>query len=161
MADKFIWIDFKPNLPTVQKRYKDLGVQIKSFREPLKRAVQQVVIPSIRKNFDSSGRPSWAPYSDVTISFHQALGEAVPNKLLVKSGSLRRTMGYLNIWSITQDNASLQDLPDSVWYGKIHQSGNANTPARPFIMLQPRDEDDIVEVFDKWLEERISRVWAR
>lgn len=151
-------IDWRPNLPVVAKQYRELGIQVKSFKEPLKRAVKQVVIPSIRTNFDVGGRPSWPPYADSTKEFHEMLGEPLSSSMLVKSGTLRATMGLQSIWTITRDTASIEDLPSAVWYGKLHQGGNKNLPARPFVLLQPKDEEDIREVFDKWLAERIQKV---
>ncbi len=193
-------LTFSPSIGVIARDIDKLGLNIKSFREPLKRAVQQVIIPSIQRNFDAEGRPSWEPYSEGTIEIRDNLGSPVGN-LLYKRGYLKRTMSYLNIWTINNNAAILLDLPPSVWYGKLQQGGfegsgslrsaarsgksvsgalrtamrnaqqarTAGTtvkagarpiPARPFIMLQPKDEDDIVEVFIKWLEERIERDWA-
>jgi phage virion morphogenesis protein len=166
-AQPVLYLDFKPSLKVTAGHYEAVGVEIRSFREPLKRSVQQVIIPSIRKNFDSGGRPGWAPYADITIEFHQELGEAMSQGMLNKTGKLKQTMGYFNIWSVDREKAELRDLPANIWYGKIHQAGYGGRggkyviPARPFVMLQPDDEQKIVEVFDKWLEERINKVWAR
>jgi phage gpG-like protein len=159
-------LDFKPSLRVTAGHYEALGVDIRSFREPLKRSVQKVIIPSIRKNFDSGGRPSWAPYAESTLEFHKMLGEAVSDAMMVKTGKLKQTMGYFNIWSVDKEKAELRDLPQRVWYGKVHQSGYGGRagkgiiPARPFVMLQPDDEEKIVKVFDEWLEERILKVWS-
>lgn len=152
-------IDFKPNLSVVQAHYRELGIQIKSFKEPLRRAVKQVIIPSIRTNFDVGGRPAWAPYADSTLDFHDMLNEAMSQSMLVKSGALRQTMGYLNIWTFTKEEAFIDGLPSNVWYGKLHQQGFNKIPARPFIMLQSKDEQDIERIFEKWLEERIEKAW--
>jgi len=164
-AKPVLTLDFKPSLRITAGHYEAVGVSIRSFREPLKRAIQKVIIPSIRANFDSGGRPAWEPYADSTREFHESLGIAMSQSLLVKSGALRRTMGYFNIWTVDKEKAELNDLPQNVWYGKVHQagyggrSGKGLIPARPFVMLQPGDEDKIVEVFEKWLDERIEKYW--
>jgi phage gpG-like protein len=93
----------------------------------------------------------------------------------------------MNIWSIDSERALISDLPDSVWYGKVHQAGygggsgqktvrikNISTglwdtfteagseagsgeiPARPFVVLQPQDIENIERVFSDWLGERIA-----
>jgi phage gpG-like protein len=158
-AQPVLTLDFKPSLRIVATRIDKLGLDIRSFKVPLKRCVKDVIIPSIRKNFDAGGRPSWAPYSEVTVAMHEDLKEAMSSGMLVKSGKLRATMGFQNIWTITKDEAYLADIPANVWYGKLHQSGGLNLPARPFVMLQPGDAEDIVNVFDKWLDERIDAAW--
>jgi phage gpG-like protein len=35
-------------------------------------------------------------------------------------------MQQLNIWTITTDKASIQTLPDKIWYGYVHQAGTGN-----------------------------------
>ena len=170
---------FEPSIGIMARRIDKLGLDIRSFREPLRRAVKQVVIPSIRTNFDVGGRPSWAPLSPRTLE--QKRGR----QKLVESGKLRRVMGYLKIWDIDRDRAMITDLPQEVWYGKLHQGGfggatitspgvvnpltgrrgpsitefasgeGYSVPARPFIMIQPEDEPQIERVFEEWLQERI------
>src|SRR5690606_29929622 len=80
---------FSPTIGIVAKNVDKLGLDIRSFREPLKRAIQQVVIPSIRTNFDSGGRPAWEPLSEATLRWRQArgIGGTAP---LIATGALRR-----------------------------------------------------------------------
>jgi phage gpG-like protein len=111
-----IAFDFAPSIGILARDIDKMGVDIRSFREPLMRAIKEVMIPSIRKNFDVGGRPSWEPLSEVTI-------ERGGDQLLVRSGKLRRVMGQINIWDVTAESATIKDLPDHVWYGKIHQGG--------------------------------------
>jgi phage gpG-like protein len=160
-------LEFKPELHVIQKDLKDLGADIRSFKEPLKRCIQQVVIPSIRANFDAGGRPTWAPYAASTIEFHEMLGTDLSPSMLVKSGALKRTATQLNIWTITKDQAKFSGLPANVWYGNLHQTGGKGgkgprgiIPARPFIMFQDEDGDKITQVFAKWLDERIAKQWG-
>lgn len=163
-AEPVLTLTFTPSLRIVAARIDKLGLDIRSFRVPLKRCVKDVIIPSIQQNFEVGGRPTWAPYADVTTEIHQEMGEDLGD-MLVKSGKLKQTMSYQNLWTITKDEASLDDLPPNVWYGKIHQAGyggkggKGSIPARPFVMLQEDDEQKIVDVFDKWLVERIEAAW--
>lgn len=160
-------LEFKPSLSVIKKDLNDLGTDIRSFHEPLKRCVQQVMIPSIRANFDAQGRPPWAPYAASTVEFHEMLGRSMSTSLLNKTGALRRTATTLTVWSIGQDEAKFNGLPGSVWYGNLHQSGGHGgkqagkgiIPARPFVMYQDEDGDKIVEVFARWLDERIAKRW--
>jgi len=114
---------FVPSIAITAARIDKLGMDIRSFREPLTRSVKRVMGPSFRKNFDAGGRPdSWEPLSDATLEVRQRLGRN-GSGILVLTGALRRVMGQLNIWRITRTSALILDLPQSVWYGAIHQAG--------------------------------------
>lgn len=148
---------FKPSIGIQAARLEKFGMDIRSFKEPLKRSIQQVLAPSFRKNFDMEGRPdAWAPLADYTV---EARGSAGP--ILNRSGLLKRTIQQLNIWSIDTQKAAILDLPAKVWYGKLHQGGYKGTgaatfsfPPRPFVLIQDEDYDAIEAVFLKWLQER-------
>lgn len=164
---------FLPSLGIIAAQVEKLGLDIRSFREPLKRSIQQVLAPSFRTNFEVGGRPSWEPLAPYTIQ--KKGGNTRP---LIRSGKLMRVIQQLNIWTITPNAASLQDLPEAVWYGKVHQAGIgtgfsttirnaearrqargslANIPQRQFVMIQDQDIEAIDEVFSKWLMERMIR----
>jgi phage gpG-like protein len=186
-------ITFSPTIGIAAGRINKFGMNIKSFREPLKRSIQQVIIPSIRRNFDEGGRPAWVPLADATIDLRMSLHGSSGGGPLVRSGELRRTMSQFNIWDVNDQRAILAHLPSKVWYGAIHQAGygrmakrtskskirdyltslvdraedegskglNVNIPARPFVVLQENDLDDIYQVFGDWLEERWADAWPR
>lgn len=163
---------FEPSIGIMARRVNKLGGSFRSFREPLKQAVQQVVIPSIRTNFAKSGRPRWINDTEATWS-QKHTGE----KILIRSGALMKTMGYLNIWHIDSEKAMITDLPQAVWYGKLHQAGHGGhlafhdpikgatvnigedgaIPARPFVMLQEEDLPKIDEVFNRWVGRKVSQ----
>lgn len=179
-------LHFQPSVGILARRFDKLGADIRSFREPLKRAVKEVVIPSIKANFDAEGRPGWAQLSEQTVTRR---GSAHP--ILRRSGRLRRVATQLNIWTIDREKALIADLPDSVWYGKVHQAGfgshdvqedfaypgghlgtpvsqglknlgeAGSIPPRPFVMLQPEDLNAIDQVFLDWLDERIAAAGLR
>lgn len=203
LREGIVSFEFKPTLGILARDVDKLGIDIRSFREPLTRAVKQVMIPSIKKNFDAQGRPGWEPLAEDTLVLRDRLGQTGP--ILNRTGLLKRNMSYQTMWSITQEYAIIKDLPDRVWYGKVHQEGvnsmktrmkneiqkaakkgfkmspgtaaknvqkqldadilsgkagkhsTSNIPARPFVMFQEQDYDDIEEVFGKWLQERIDR----
>lgn len=111
--------EFQPSLGIVAKAVDRWAIDIRSFREPLKRSIQQVMIPSFKKNFATGGRPPWEGLSENTIKKRNF--SAWP--ILVRSGALRRGVTTLKIWSITPASATIKDLPDRIWYGKVHQGG--------------------------------------
>jgi phage gpG-like protein len=212
MDEGIMQFDFQPSVGISARAIDRLGMDIRSFREPLKRAVQRVMAPSFQKNFDEEGRPDeWADLSDATLEIRERMGDR-GDQILNRSGALRRVAGQLNIWTITQETATVRDLPERVWYGKLHQAGyegsggsslwksgggkladrvkrfdgNAKAavqdlddeitvalrggrsgggrqrvvpeiPARPFILIQEDDYDDVERVFVEWLQERAAR----
>jgi phage gpG-like protein len=119
--------DFTPTLGIKAAEFDALDVDIRSFREPLKRSIQSVIAPSIGRNFLASGRPtSWAPLSDMTIPVKTKANPKFPvTDPLLRSGLLMKTMQQLNIWTITSTQAEIRSLPDKIWYGNVHQSGTA------------------------------------
>lgn len=176
-------IHFEPAMVISARKVDKLGLSIRSFREPLKKSIQKVIIPSIRKNFDAGGRdPRWVRLSPDTRRQKAFYGYS--DKPLIRTGALRQQMGYLNIWTIDTEKAFIRDLPASIWYGKVHQagatfraasskstgvaattylgrslgSGHGETgviPARPFVVLRRMDEIQIQKIFNDWLGKKI------
>jgi phage gpG-like protein len=164
-------LHFEPSVGILARKVDKLGIDIRSFRAPLRRAIKFVMIPSIRRNFDEGGRPAWQPLAEETILRKRS------EHPLIASGSLRRVMGYINTWHIDSEKAMITDLPSRVWYGKVHQAGwgqaemfrdpvtgrNVNVgdvgaiPARPFAVVQSEDIDNIERIFDEWLAERMIK----
>jgi phage gpG-like protein len=176
-----VTLNFEPSVGILARKIDKLGLNLKSFKEPLRESVKDVVIPSIRLNFDRGGRPKWRALSANTLA-HKAKEGAGGRGILIRSGALRRQMGYLNTWTINSEAAMITDLPDAVWYGKVHQAGYGGTtsftvkntatgqsetfteeadsdglsiPARPFVVLQRGDITKIHKVFDRWLGRKI------
>jgi phage gpG-like protein len=168
-----IQLAFEPSVAILAARVDKFGADIRSFREPLRQAVKDVMIPSMQRNFDAGGRPRWVRLTKATIA--QKGGNAAPLK---RSGSLQRNMGFMSIWTFTRTQAYIADLPQRIWYGKVHQSGGKGThegffdpvlkrtvnigdsgaiPARPFIMIQRQDEIRIEALFKRWVAMRIRR----
>jgi phage gpG-like protein len=164
-------IDFTPTVGVIAADLNRLGIDIRSYREPLSRVVRQVMIPSIKANFDAEGRPDkWAELSEFAIDRR---GSAHP--ILQVTGRLYQAAQQLNNWVLDQTQAVFTSLPDAAWYGALHQNGyssagifkrgtrpqgaqNAIVPARPFIMFQDADEEKIDEVFADWFMERARAV---
>jgi phage gpG-like protein len=150
-------IDMQPNGIVLYALFSAAGDALSDFREPLTDSVKTVMMPSIRENFRAQGRPSWAPLSEATISRRQAEGSGVTGRILSKSTRLLRRATSFKIWNVTSTEASVEGLGDDVWYGMIHQNGNATTPQREFIMVQPEDEEAIGRVFDKWVDSTLTK----
>ena len=178
--------DFQPSLALSARQFDKLDVDIRSFREPLKRSIQRVIAPSIGQNFIAHGRPEgWVPYADATVEMkmRDPKNKFGPEDILRRSGLLWKTMQQYNIWTVTQTQAAILSLPSKIWYGGLHQAGfgvtaahvqpakgmflspeelrasaanKVSIPARPFAMFQNQDLDRVQEVFADWLQERVD-----
>jgi phage gpG-like protein len=158
-----------------------LAMDIRSFRVPLRRAVEQVMIPSIRTNFDVGGRPRWQPLAQGTVDNRH--GSAEP--ILIRTGRLKRTATQKNMWkyyttsigsSVSAVEFDEDQLKRRVPYGIFHQYGavgwrNAvdrmvlqaggipgppswELPSRMFVTMRPEDQVEIHSIFYAWLVER-------
>jgi len=111
--------DFQPAPGIVAKDIDRLGIDIRSFREPLVKAIRTVMMPSIRKNFQVGGRPEpWQALAAYTVAKRSATGP-----ILVRSGNLARAASSFAIWSIGETSAAIKSMPSNVWYGNLHQAG--------------------------------------
>lgn len=113
--------EFKPSIGILARGIDKLGIDIRSFREPLMRSIKLVMIPSFLENFQSQGRPSWEPMAEATEMLREREGTSGP--LLNRTGRLKRVAQQQNIWTVTTESASIRDLPQKVWYGKVQQDG--------------------------------------
>jgi phage gpG-like protein len=95
--------EFKPSLGIVTK------------------SIEDVMTISILENFMSGGRPPWDSLAPTTVAKRQK--ENAGTMILVRSGSLAEVASSKGIWSIGKTTATIRDLPEKVWYGKIHQGG--------------------------------------
>ncbi len=114
------------NARIVSRKLKRAARNAERMRDAF-REVGEVVLRSVRKNFDVGGRPQkWAKRST------SYKGRRASNKLLIDTGRL--------INSITYDAfSSYVDVGTNVVYAATHQYGRDAIPARPFLMLQDED----------------------
>jgi phage gpG-like protein len=121
-----VQLDFLPSIGIMAAQVDKLGLDIRAFKEPLTRAVKQVMIPSIRANFASEGRPSWEPLAEQTLAAREYLGYG-DGPILYRTGNLAKRATQFNIWTINPVAASVQRLPADVFYGGIMQAGAEGT----------------------------------
>ena len=151
---------FDPTPVILMAAFGALAKQLRSYKKPLETAIRDVMVPSIKKNFDMEGRPRWVPLSQSTLDTKIAHGERF-TRILQSSGALLRSATQTNIWKIDAraGEAYIPDLPDDVWYGRVHQLGAKRglspTPERPFLVIQPEDANKIEKVFEDWIKTRL------
>jgi phage gpG-like protein len=130
--------------------------QFGNMTEPLTKSVREVVTPSIIKNFASGGRPDWVPLSQSRIE--QRLRSSNPSlRVLIDTEKLALAATSKFIWRISPTQADMDALDNIVPYAKFHQAGTKNMPQRQFALLQARDVDQIVDIFDKWIESMTNK----
>lgn len=158
-----VTITVEPLPALMADQFDTLGVNVRSYREPLKRSIQEVLAPSFVRNFDTAGRGAWQPLVDATIKHKKSKGQ--PSSPLIATGKLRRVAGQFNLWTIDgpKGEAKIDGLPSHVSYGINHQlgwtpkgMGAVEVDPRPWAVVHKDDADDIEEVFFKWIEERID-----
>lgn len=111
--------EFQPSIGILARNIDKLGTDIRSFREPLTRAVKEVMIPSFRQNFEQEGRPDhWAELAPYTVQVRHS-----SHPILVRTGRLKKTATSFSIWEISQNGAVITSLGSKAWYGTIMQAG--------------------------------------
>jgi len=134
-----IKFEIRPSVGIVAKDIDRLGIDIRSFKEPLTRAVKQVVIPSIKKNFAQGGRPAWEPLAEGTIKRRGY--SAWP--MLKVSGTLQKRATQFNIWDIGLTSATVRSLPEDAFYGVYHQAGSSGTLASQLLKTRPGSKEHL------------------
>jgi phage gpG-like protein len=143
-------ITFEPPAAFVEMNYAELGLRLRSFREPLTQSVREVASPAFVRHFDVEG-PGWAPLKDRTVLTR---GEAHP--ILNRTGLLKTVAGQLNLWDIDAEDASVANLPRAT-YGAYHQFGTQEMVAREWAYLDEDDLEKIEGVFYDWIDNKLEQ----
>jgi phage virion morphogenesis protein len=121
------------------------GVRIKVDARRLRRALReagrdmgdawaeigQLILTSVIRNFDAGGRPQrWAPLK------HRS------GKPLIDTGRLRNSI-------TARSDSDSAEVGTNVIYAATHQFGRGAIPARPFLVLQDEDEDEIGRIIGR------------
>jgi phage gpG-like protein len=117
--------EFQPSLGIVAKRLTQFGEEFSDMRDPLKKSIKDVMTISILENFISGGRPDWEELAYDTLKRRAKEGSGT--MILVRTGNLAEVASSEGVWSVGKQSATIRDLPDRVWYGKIHQAGLAGS----------------------------------
>lgn len=147
---KSIKWDVRPSVGIVARDVDRLAMDIRSFRAPLAAVVRQVMIPSIRSNFSSEGRPKWQQLAESTIVARKGAAHPVLNR----TGNLARRARQFSIWSIGETSATIRSLPADAFYGVYHQAGasretggGSNTNTEAMSHLGVKAGNDLIKKF--------------
>lgn len=129
------------------RRVGRLATDLKQTEKPLK-AAGVLILGSIEKNFQAGGRP--ARWQKLAPNTKRRRGKKSSAKILVDTGRLK------NSHSMKLTTAGVL-VGTNVVYAKRHHfgypggsgRGRSKTPARPFLMLQEEDIDNIGKIFKR------------
>jgi phage gpG-like protein len=153
-------VELLPSTFIVVSEFELMALKFTNFKEPLTKAIKEIVIPSIAKNFEEEGRPEhWAELADFTLTRREEEGYG-SGPILERSGKLKRAAQAFARWKITMTEASFASFAPSQWYGYLMQEGSdavgSNVPARPFMLMQEEDVDEIEKLFGDWMKKIFS-----
>ena len=153
--------NFSPSIFAIQRGIRE-ALNLRYIGKPLWETIDQVFIPSIKKNFDKQGRPlKWRPLSPVTKQFRSKQGYG-PGPILDRSGRLKRAAQAKARWSVdpTKGQAVYGNFPGNVWYAELQQAGYfpRNIAARPFAVIQEQDTIDMEQIFRQFISKKLDKL---
>lgn len=161
-------IEFVPPLERIQEDLAEIDRDLSNMRTPLRESVRSVVIPSIDTNFQAGGRPTWQSLSPETVN--RRLRQGTGTRVLQETGKLRAAATQFSRWEIGTQEARISNWPANVHTRAAVAEGGASRagytrsvtiPARPFLMIQPEDADNVEEIFLDWMERVARGHWSR
>lgn len=123
-----------------------VAAQVDNFRPLLNEIAEEVVSPSVKKNFTAGGRPSWSALAPSTLASKVRRGHS--SRILVATGALEAAASDVSNYVITKDE--LRASPGSIPYWGFHQTGEG-LPQRTIMMLQAQDRTKINTLFAKFI----------
>ena len=163
-------IKINTNAPLVAQRLVLFSSRLRHWTVPLK-VFGRVLVRSVTENFEAEGRPkAWKPLAESTL-----FGRLGGGSLIGKKGrELTRAQKRLSNVKILQDTGLLKNSaraevtgntlrvgpsgPAAI-YAAIHQFGGkagrgrkVTIPARPFLVVQPEDETELLDLIRRQIE---------
>lgn len=115
---------------------------------PLMKNIGEVALQSVQENFEVGGRPAWQPLAPATV---KAKGHSKP---LIASGILKNvvmkasaTEVVVGVQPAAQAYAAIQHFG-----GRAGRNHRVTIPARPYMLLQPEDLQEIDDLVQSWPE---------
>lgn len=131
------------------------GFKARDLRDPLRKSLNEVVVPAIREQILSQGARSGDPYEGLNDDYEEekmdAVGFTIP--ILVRSGQMLQDLTADTATRVFMDHAWYR--PDND-YAHWHQTGGyveGRPPQRVILDLIPEDYEEIQSIFNAWLAE--------
>lgn len=104
--------------------------------KPFFKAAGLVIMESVNRNFEEGGRPKWKPLAPATIKRRRGSGDPQP---LRDTGLLMTSIGK-------GSHGVMQTAKDHLLIGTNRPGAAVNQETRPFMMLQPADEETLLKL---------------
>lgn len=133
---------------------------LRSLRDPLEEAVDEVLRPGVETAFARQG-PGWEALKPATIRIRESEGFSA-GPILTKTGNLRSVATSKGIWEFhgqTYASAFVADLPGAE-YGEYHQTGTDHMPERPFMNISEGQMNQIKNIFERFISVNASKYVA-
>ncbi len=146
-----VFLDWSPNPLDIAVRLRAIDRFMGDFGKPLRRAVREVVIPSIDQNFAVEGRPAWPPLAASTVR------KKGHDRVLHESGALRSRATSFGAWEFSDREGDAWVSTLGLPYEWVHQAGYRFIPKREYMMIQAEDVDQIAEKFEEHVDDALRR----
>lgn len=147
------------NLVATELAFRELGIRMQSFREPLERSVKDVIIPAISENFATEGHGTWPKLAPTTVENKSRNG--FPSRMLVRTKAMIIAATQQNTWEYGSDRSSatlnVNKLP---FYADYHIYGTSKMPRRDFTAVGEKEITEVKEVFSLAIQARIQRFYG-
>jgi hypothetical protein len=132
------------------------------FRQPLLRIGKEVVGPSIAQNFESGGRPAWAPTEAPTEQQYRKATNAGGRPTMMVTKKLYNAAKAFARISVKANNMTYGNFPARAWYGVVLDRASSSQAAgilhhRPFAVWQEEDVNHASEIFMEWVEQKVNQ----
>jgi phage gpG-like protein len=138
---EFQWM---PEPVVIADEYELMAVRFEDRRIVMEEALQ-VVLKNTEEHFAAEG-PGWAAWAEST-----AIDPRVGASILTRSGALRDAATSEGSYEVNSDFI-LWTGASAPAYWRFHWTGTSRMPQRNFIGLDSAGEDEVVAVFDAWMQ---------
>lgn len=123
--------------------------------QPVLKNAGEVMKSSVEQNFEVGGRPKWRPLAESTVN-RKGHRRPLIDRGFLKQVTLKvtRNQAVLGTQPNTSDYAARQHFG---WNGAGSRAGGkVKTPARPFMVLQDADKEEILEMLDRHIKKAMT-----
>ena len=113
-----------------------------------------IMLDAVEENFEQEGRPEkWTPLADATIEERREKGFGPEHPILQRRGTLAASVQAHSSRTEAMVTTNLRYAAIHQFGGKAGRNKKVTIPPRPFMVLGRDDEDKIVEILKKLLDD--------
>lgn len=130
----------------LRRKLEEYKIRFKDFSDPMAK-IGELLVASIKKNFEVGGRPAWRPLSPATIL------RKGHSTILVDTGRLRESVEFKAEREYVEVGSF--NMPERI-YGEFHQKGTDRIPQREWRVMQPDDRSTIVVIMHEFVRDVVA-----